>query len=138
MVPAEDMSHAIRQALEPFTGVRFAVVFGSAAAGRPHGESDVDVAVCGDSGRPLEIEVERKIESEADIQISLERATNRNIDLLVLNRAPATVCAAALLTGRVVVIRDAAVSSRITTEAGSVAYCRSLTRRCRTDRGSPR
>ena len=112
MVPAEDMSQAVRQALEPFAGVRFAVVFGSAAAGRLHGESDVDVAVYGDSGGLLEIEVEREIESETDIQISLERATNRNVDLLVLNRAPATVCAAALLTGRPVVIRDGALYRR--------------------------
>lgn len=112
MVPAEHVSQAVQQALEPFTEVRFAVVFGSAATGRLRGDSDVDVAVYWDSGGLLEVEGEREIEAETEIQIALERATNRNVDLLVLNRAPATVCAAALLTGSAVVIRDGALYRR--------------------------
>ena len=42
----------------------------------------------------------------------MERATQRNVDLLSLNRAPATVCTAALLSGRPVLLRDAAFYTR--------------------------
>lgn len=103
---------AVEHALERYPQVSFAVLFGSAVTGRLRADSDLDVAIYGDSGGLLEIETDREIEGEAEIQIDLERATNRNIDLLVLNRAPATVCAAALLTGLPVLVRDGALFRR--------------------------
>ncbi|MCK4516107.1 MAG: DUF86 domain-containing protein [Spirochaetaceae bacterium] len=106
------LESTITAALESFPGLSFAFLFGSAVTGRMRRDSDIDVAVYGDSDGMLEIEAEREFQDESEIQIALERATNRNVDLLVLNRAPATVCAAALLSGRAVLIRDGRLLSR--------------------------
>lgn len=102
------IASAIRAALEPFPHLLFGFLFGSAAAGRLRSDSDVDVAVYQVSMGKLELEAERELDQEADIQIAVERATQRNVDLLNLNAAPATVCSAAVLTGRPVLMRDAA------------------------------
>lgn len=112
MPSAEQLAQVLKDVLEGFRDVRFAVLFGSAATGRLRDDSDLDVAIYGESQGLLEIEAEREIESETDVQIALERATDRNVDLLVLNRAPATVCAAALLTGRTLLIRDGGLYRR--------------------------
>ena len=99
-------------ALERFPHLLFGFLFGSAAAGRLRSDSDLDVAVYQVSGGYLEIEAARDLEREADIQVALERATGRNVDLLLLNRAPASVCAAALLSGRPILVRDRAFYTR--------------------------
>ncbi len=103
---------SVRTALAGFPDVAFAVLFGSAVSGRLRADSDIDIAVYGDSGRALEIETDRVLSDEPGMQVAIERATNRNVDLLVFNRAPATVAAAALLTGQAVLIRDRAIYSR--------------------------
>ncbi len=84
-------------------------------------DSDLDVAVYGASGRYLEIETNRKLAGEGKIQLAVERETGRNVDLLVLNRAPATVCASAVTTGIPVVVRDDSVFSRYRLAVTSVA-----------------
>ena len=124
MVPmsaADEIATAVGSELERFPHLTFAVLFGSAASGRLRPDSDVDVAVYGASAGRLEVEQERELDREIEIQITLERATQRNVELLVLNRAPATVCAAALTSGRVVLIRDAAFYSRYFLAVTSVA-----------------
>jgi len=103
---------SVRTALAGFPDVAFAVLFGSAVSGRLRADSDIDIAVYGDSGRALEIETDRVLSDEPGMQVAIERATNRNVDRLVFNRAPATVAAAALLTGQAVLIRDRAIYSR--------------------------
>ncbi len=103
---------SVRTALADFPEVAFAVLFGSAVSGRLRTDSDIDIAVYGDSDRALEIETERVLLDEPGIQIAIERAIDRNVDLLVLNRAPATVAATALLNGRTLFIRDGAIYSR--------------------------
>ncbi len=121
MSAADEIAAAVGSALERFPKLTFAVLFGSAAAGRLRPDSDVDVAVYGASSGRLEIEQEREIDRETEIQIALERATQRNVELLVLNRAPATVCAAALTTGRTVLMRDRAFYTRYLLAVTSVA-----------------
>jgi uncharacterized protein YutE (UPF0331/DUF86 family)/predicted nucleotidyltransferase len=90
--------------------VAFALLFGSAAAGRQTAESDVDVAVYllppdeaatltdGRTGIP-EVEAESEYDGESELWADLERIAGRNVDLVILNRAAATVAASALLTG---------------------------------------
>ena len=124
MVPmsaADEIASAVGSELERFPHLTFAVLFGSAASGRLRPDSDVDVAVYGASAGRLEIEEEREIAHETEIQIALERTTQRNVEILVLNRAPATVCAAALTSGRVVLMRDEAFYSRYFLAVTSVA-----------------
>ena len=106
MSAADEITAAVGGGLERFPQLTFAVLFGSAAAGRMRPDSDIDVAVYGAAGGRLEIEQDREIDRETELQIALERATQRNVELLILNRAPATVCAAALTTGRIVLMRD--------------------------------
>ena len=121
MLTADEIAPAVGSELERFPHLTFAVLFGSAASGRLRPDSDVDVAFYGASAGRLEIEQEREIDRETEIQIALERATQRNVELLVLNRAPATVCAAALTSGRVVLMRDGALYSRYFLAVTSVA-----------------
>ncbi|MFW5728949.1 MAG: type VII toxin-antitoxin system MntA family adenylyltransferase antitoxin [bacterium] len=124
MVPSKDLETLIpqlRETLLSFDEVSFAVLFGSAVQGRLRDDSDLDIAVYVDAGGALEIEVEREVPSEAEVQVALERATGRNVDLLVLNRAPATVCSAALLTGRSVVNRTEQLYARYFLAVTSVA-----------------
>lgn len=118
---AAEITAAVGAGLEHFPKLTFAVLFGSAAAGRMRPDSDIDVAVYGASGGRLEIEQEREIDRETEMQIALERATQRNVELLILNRAPATVCAAALTTGRIVLMRDRAFYTRYLLAVTSIA-----------------
>ena len=88
--------------------VAFAVLFGSAATGRQGVESDVDVAVYFvPVSRTAGIDLENpdaSFAAEAPLWTACEEITAREVDLVVLNRAPATVAAAALLTGRMLCI----------------------------------
>ena len=81
----------------------------------------MDVALYQASAGILEIEGDGALDREADIQVALERATQRNVELLTLNRAPATVCAAALLSGRPVLLRDGALYTRYLLAVTTVA-----------------
>ena len=117
----DTIASALGSALEPFSHLLFGVLFGSAATGRLRSDSDLDVAVYQASAGKLEIEVDRELDREAEIQVALERATQRNVDLLTLNRAPATVCAAALLSGRRVLLRDGALYTRYLLTVTTVA-----------------
>lgn len=121
MSAADEITAAVGAGLERFPKLTFAVLFGSAAAGRMRPDSDIDVAVYGATGGRLEIERDREIDRETELQIALERATQRNVELLILNRAPATVCAAALTTGRIVLMRDRAFYTRYLLAVTSIA-----------------
>lgn len=89
--------------------VSFAYLFGSAAANRATGESDVDVAVYfrasgtdavePDRRLPDVEETGRRFEGEGQVWRDLEAICGRPVDLVVLNRAPATIAAGAMLTG---------------------------------------
>ena len=93
--------------------IAFAALFGSAAVGRQTAESDVDIAVyffstpVAEGRRFIEIEETQAIfPGEYDLWAACEDIVGRNVDLVVLNRAPATVGAAALLTGRLLAVND--------------------------------
>ncbi len=101
--------------------VAFAWLFGSQASGRAGAESDVDIAVylvdpdeaATRSRRLPDIEVaERTFPAEDEIWGDVERICDRSVDLVVLNRAPATIAAGVLLTGTPLVNHDPALSSR--------------------------
>ena len=112
MQPTDELVTAIRRALKAVPRIEFSVLFGSAASGRLRQDSDLDIAVYCESGGRLEIEEQREVAEEVAVQIALERASGRNVDLLVLNRAPATVCASALLTGRLLTVGNRELYTR--------------------------
>lgn len=112
---------SVRDALTGYESIAFAVLFGSAVQERLRADSDLDVAVYFDSDGALDIEVEREFPDEIDVQLAVERKTDRNVDLLVLNRAPATVCSAAVLTGETILVRDPSLYSRYVLAVSNVA-----------------
>ena len=78
--------------------VAFAFLYGSQAKGTATKRSDVDIAVYFYPRRrhPIELEEEVFYESEGEIWGDLERILKKEVELLVLNRVPATVAASAL------------------------------------------
>ena len=104
-----------------FSNVVFAYLFGSGAADRLRPDSDIDVAIYGAGGAALDVESERVVDGETDIQLAVEAATGRNVDLLVLNRAPALVCASVLLTGCELIVRDRSLCTRFFLAVTNVA-----------------
>lgn len=66
------------------TGVRFSYLFGSRAAGRANGESDVDIAVSFDPSIPPEERADRLLR----LGTRLERALQTPVDLVDLADAP--------------------------------------------------
>jgi predicted nucleotidyltransferase len=105
---------SLRDALDGFPRIEFAFLFGSAVAERLRDDSDLDIAVYLDSGGALEVEAERRHDPqlESAIQLAAERATDRDVDLVILNRAAATVCATAVTSGALILSRNDALRSR--------------------------
>ena len=78
--------------------VAFAFLFGSQARGTATKRSDVDVAVYfyPEKRVPIEYEEETFYPTESELWADLERALNREVELLVLNRVSASVAASAI------------------------------------------
>ena len=107
------------QYLDGRPDVAFAYLFGSAAEDREGLESDVDVALylCDPSlasgDRPaLEVEEQKSYPNERELWREIESIVNREVDLLVLNRAPATVAAPAVTEGELLVQHDEDLKTR--------------------------
>lgn len=84
-----------------------AFLFGSAARGRQTADSDLDVAVYFFATPPgAEWEAQREYAEEDRIWTEVERITSMDTDLLVLNRAPATVAYAVLEEDCPIIIKD--------------------------------
>jgi predicted nucleotidyltransferase len=85
----------------------FAFLYGSYAAGTPHKHSDVDVAVYFYPAKryPVPYEEEIYYDGEDEIWADLDRMLGKEVELLVLNRAAAVVCASAL-RGIQLVVKD--------------------------------
>ena len=81
-----DPAKGLRAALADVPGIVSAYLFGSAAHGRMHRESDVDVGVLLDRG----VYPTRANRFEARLRLSaqLEAAVHRSVDLVILNDAP--------------------------------------------------
>jgi len=94
--------------------VRLAFLFGSGAADRLSSESDFDIAVC-----------LRDPAQEDRLWRELTRLLDTEVDLIPLDRAPATLASAVLKQGIPLVIRDPALHHRLlvtrTTEAEEFA-----------------
>jgi len=91
---------ALTAYLEAQPEVLAAVVFGSAAAGRLRPESDLDLAVlfAGD-GVPDAF-------AALELRAALEQRAGRDVDLIVLNRAPTILAFQAAKKGQLIFCRD--------------------------------
>ena len=78
--------------------IAFAFLFGSQARGNATKLSDVDIAVYfyPERKHPIEYEEAVNYENEDAIWADMERLLKKEVELLVLNRVPATIAASAL------------------------------------------
>ena len=97
----------LRRYFEARGDVAFAFLYGSYAKGSATKRSDADIAVYFYPRRrhPIELEEEVFYESEGEIWGDLERILKKEVELLVLNRVPATVAVSAIKGVRLI-IRD--------------------------------
>ena len=122
---------AIKERLERTEEVRFALLYGSRAQGRPRADSDWDVGVflSGDLSAPERFEVRSRLLADlADLG---------PVDVLVLNDAPPLLAQRALEGFRLVVKdRSAYVRffTRVLAEAGDERFWRGLHRQARARR----
>jgi predicted nucleotidyltransferase len=102
------------------SGIVSAYVFGSQATGRTHRESDVDVAVLLDRATfPSRAE---RFEQRLRISGVLSRALARNdVDLLLLNDAPAPLAARIVMEGHPVFCSDSEADRRFRRDAMLIA-----------------
>jgi len=96
---------ALRSYFEARGDVAFAFLYGSYAKGNATRRSDVDVGVYfyPRTRHPVELEEEVFYESEGEIWGDLERVLKKEVELLVLNRVPATVAASAIKGVRLII-----------------------------------
>ena len=106
-----------------------AFVFGSYAKSREMSESDLDIAIYFQpTNSMLEWEETKQYENEDKIWSEIERMAGIKTDLVVLNRAPATMAAAIISEGVPIVIKDYALYLRFLLTVSSAAeYFREFT-----------
>lgn len=82
-------------------------LFGSFTKGTSRGLSDIDIAIYfrPESGSLEWEEFDARYGTEDEISLDLERLLNRNVDLIVLNRARASIASSAI-RGVPIVIKD--------------------------------
>ena len=109
----ERLRPALKRWFEARDDVVMAFLFGSQASGKPTLESDVDVAVYfrPEEGR-LEWEEQRTWPGEEPVWRAVEEITGLETDLVVLNRAAATIAFAVLSDGIPLVIKDPSLYQR--------------------------
>jgi len=78
--------------------IAFAFLYGSQAKGNATRLSDVDIAVyfCPQQRHPTEFESEKYYDCENDIWGDLETILKKEVELLVLNRAPSIIASSAI------------------------------------------
>lgn len=97
MITDSDMK-TLKTYFENRKEIAFAFLFGSQAKGRATILSDVDIGVyfCPEKKHPIEYEEEVFYAGEDEIWADLERILRKEVELIVLNRVPATVAASAI------------------------------------------
>lgn len=97
MITDSDMK-TLKTYFENGKEIAFAFLFGSQAKGRATGLSDVDIGVYfyPEKKHPIEYEEEVFYAGEDEIWADLERIVGKEVELIVLNRVPATVAASAI------------------------------------------
>jgi predicted nucleotidyltransferase len=103
--------HSVLETLKQYFNNRedvlMSFIFGSVIKGREHEGSDVDIAIYLKPERNmLEIEEPVYYKSEDEIWGDLERIFQKEVDLIILNRSPVTICDMAVREGLPILIRD--------------------------------
>lgn len=105
MAPDARIASAVAEALQATPGVISVYLFGSTAAGRPHRDSDVDVAVLLD--RRVYPDARARFEARLRAHTALGAALGRDdLDIVILNDAPPLFARAIVTTGHRVACPD--------------------------------
>ncbi len=106
-MPEKELLNKLTLYLDKRSDIAFAFLFGSHANGSATDRSDVDIAVYFYPAvrHPVEFEADCVYEGEDIIWANIENIAGKDVDMIVLNRVPATVAAAAL-RGQPLVIKD--------------------------------
>ncbi|MEW6457072.1 MAG: nucleotidyltransferase domain-containing protein [Acidobacteriota bacterium] len=101
------MTEKLEECFKNRKEVAFSFLYGSQARGVATSLSDIDIAIYfyPKNRRPVEFEELVYYEKEDEIWLDIERLLKKEVELLVLNRAPATIAASAI-RGIPIVIRD--------------------------------
>ena len=105
--PLSNTMNTLRRYIKKREDISMAFLFGSVAKGSWTAESDIDIGVYFiPKGRSLDCEnPSARYLEEHDLWLDIERILHREIDFVVLNRAPATIADSAL-RGVPIVIKD--------------------------------
>jgi predicted nucleotidyltransferase/uncharacterized protein YutE (UPF0331/DUF86 family) len=103
-----DVFESLKDYFSARDDVAFVLLFGSRARGRPRDDSDWDIAVYfKEEDGTLDLENPgRDFPSERQLWNDAERIAGAAVDLVILNRAPATIAAAALYEGSLLACAD--------------------------------
>ena len=109
-----DFNEAKLQALKEYFGKRddivFAILFGSAARNAIRIEGDVDIAVYFKPEKGIEWEdFNKRYEGENRIGLDMEGLFNKDVDLIVLNRAKAVLADEIIRKGKPIIIKDKSI-----------------------------
>lgn len=113
-----DPAEIVRSVLADEPAVLAAYLFGSAASGRAHRFSDVDLAVLWTE----RLTAEQMFHRELDLGARLEEALNTRVDLVSLNRAAPFVAFQVLKTGVLILDRDTDTRSLFVMRALNTYY----------------
>ncbi len=104
---------ALRDYFASRTDVEMAFMFGSRALGRERMDSDIDIAVYfASEGPAVEWETGREYPSEFAVGLAVEKITELETDLIVLNSCPSVLADTILREAETLAIRDADLHTR--------------------------
>ncbi|HLD41221.1 MAG TPA: HepT-like ribonuclease domain-containing protein [Candidatus Omnitrophota bacterium] len=107
ILPAKINMEELKDYFANQKNISMAFIFGSFAKGQHLPDSDVDIAVYfNPQGRAVEWEEETFYPEEDRIWRELENLLDREVDLLILNRAPSTMASKIIKTGLPIFIKD--------------------------------
>jgi len=96
----DNLTERLREYFKRRNDISFAYLFGSVAKGTSHNESDVDIGVYfKPETNALEYEAAVEYDGEDALWSDIEHITKRQTDMVVLNRAPATLFDGVFRTG---------------------------------------
>jgi predicted nucleotidyltransferase len=101
---SHDTSHRLLPPLREVSGLVSAYLFGSAATGREHRESDLDVAVLVD--RTVYPTPADRFDLRLTVMASVHGSTGREVDLVILNDAPPQLARRVMTEGRKLLSND--------------------------------
>ncbi|MFH1146737.1 MAG: nucleotidyltransferase domain-containing protein [Pseudomonadota bacterium] len=136
MATLPEILRALREYFDGKREIVFAFLFGSAARGKVRAEGDVDIAVYFRPEEDIEWEAfEKTWEEERRMGLDLERLLQKEVDLVVLNRARAVLADEIVRKGTPIIIKDKGIlMDYLCIVSDEAEYMRDLLENCYKER----